>query len=192
MCIEKCNMFEELTKCKNLMEKYGGHQMAAGLSIKKENIIELRNKLNINSPLKENDFIHKLTIDKQVPISDVSIEMINDIEMLEPCGKGNSSPVLADKKINVEKFYIMGINKNTLKLTLSTQNSGKIDALGFNKVDKFVGILIDEYGTQRVEEILKNRRCATNFDIAFVPSLNTYNGVTTIQLKIIDFRVSRI
>lgn len=189
--IEKYNMFEELSKYKNLMEKFGGHQMAAGLSIKKENINELREKLNLNSPLKESDFIPKLTIDSQVPVCDISMDLISDIENLEPFGKGNPGPVFGDKNINVERFYILGANKNTLKLVLNTKNHNRIDALGFNKVDKFVQILTDAYGPQKTQEILRYQRCGIKLDLAFVPTLNTYNGITSVQLKLIDFRISR-
>ncbi|HHV95761.1 MAG TPA: single-stranded-DNA-specific exonuclease RecJ, partial [Clostridiaceae bacterium] len=188
--IEKYNMFEELSKLKYLMEKFGGHQMAAGLTIKKENINELRKKLNENSPLTESDLIPKLTIDSHVPISDVSIDLINDIEALEPFGKGNPSPIFGDKKINVDRFYIVGSNKNTLKLILNTENNHRIDAVGFNQVEKFINMLENKFGIEKAEEMIRNQKCDTRLDIAFVPALNTYNGITSVQLRLYDFRIS--
>ncbi|HHV97552.1 MAG TPA: single-stranded-DNA-specific exonuclease RecJ, partial [Clostridiaceae bacterium] len=189
--IEKYNMFEELSKLKDLLEKFGGHQMAAGLTIKKENINELRRKLNENSPLTERDLIPKLTIDSRVSISEVSIDLINDIEALEPFGKGNPSPIFGDKSINVERFYIMGSNKNTLKLILNTENNIRIDALGFNKVEKFTNMLTKKFGPEKAQEMIRNQKCETLLDVAFVPALNTYNGFTSIQLKLYDFRISK-
>jgi len=190
--IEKYNMFEELSKLKNLMEKFGGHQMAAGLTIKKVNIDELRKKLNENSPLTENDLIPKLTIDSHVSISDVSTDLINDIEALEPFGKGNPSPIFGDKKINVERFYIMGSNRNSIKLILNTENNNRINAVGFNKVEKFTSMLAEKYGMEKAEEMLRSQKCKTQLDIAFVPALNTYNGITSVQLILYDFRISKI
>lgn len=190
--LEKYNMFEELSKFKNLMEKFGGHQMAAGLSIKKENVNELRKKLNENSPLTERDLIPKLTIDSHIPISDVSIDLINEIEALEPFGKGNPGPVFGDKKVSIERLYIMGANKNTLKLILSSNNNNRIDALGFNKVEKFTNMLASKFGLQKAQKMIRDQKCETQLDIAFVPALNTYNGITSVQLKLYDFRLSKI
>lgn len=187
--IEKYNMFEELTKCKELLEKFGGHQMAAGLTVKKENIEILRMTLNKNSTLEDRDFIPKLTIDKHMPLSEVTLKLVDELEMLEPFGKGNPSPIFADKNIPINKFYILGANKNTLKLICYTENS-RIDALGFNQVEKFENLLKEKYGTEKSELILSRQSLNSCLDIAFVPSLNTYNGVTSVQLRMLDFRVS--
>lgn len=187
--IEKYNMFEELTKCKELLEKFGGHQLAAGLTVKKENIDTLRTTLNKNSALEDSDFIPKLTIDKHMPISDINLELVSELEMLEPFGKGNPSPIFADKNISIGRFYILGANKNTLKLVCCSENC-RIDALGFNQVEKFENLLKEKYGAEKSEQILSRQSLNTCLDIAFVPSANTYNGVTSVQLKMLDFRVS--
>lgn len=188
--IEKYNMFEELTKLKELLGKFGGHQMAAGLSVKKENIDDLRIRLNKNCTLEEKDFIRKLRIDKRMFLSDVSKKVIDELEMLEPFGKGNPSPIFADKNIPINKFYILGTNKNTLKLICSTEDNRRIDALGFNQVEKFENLLKDKYGNRKSELILSRQALNSYMDIAFIPSLNTYNGVTNVQLRILDFRIS--
>ena len=110
--------------------------------------------------------------------------------MLEPFGKGNPSPIFADKNIPINKFYILGTNKNTLKLICSTEDNRRIDALGFNQVEKFENLLKDKYGNRKSELILSRQALNSYMDIAFIPSLNTYNGVANVQLRILDFRIS--
>ncbi|MCD3283112.1 single-stranded-DNA-specific exonuclease RecJ, partial [Clostridium botulinum C/D] len=114
--IEEYNLFEELLKCKELLDKFGGHPMAAGLSIKEENISELRQRLNANCKLTDNDIVPKIKIDKRIPLDIVNDELISEMEILEPFGKGNSSPLFAEKNVSVSQIRVIGKNQNTLKL----------------------------------------------------------------------------
>jgi len=114
--INEYNLFEELIKCQELLEKFGGHPMAAGLSIKEENIEKLRRKLNLICKLTDEDILPKVRIDLRMPLSKINYEMIYELGMLEPFGKGNSSPLLAEKNISVLRIDILGKNANTLKM----------------------------------------------------------------------------
>lgn len=197
--IEEYNMFEELLKCKDLIEKFGGHPMAAGLSIKEENIQLLSDELNNNFSLPDEVLIPKITIDVAMHINEITSELIYDLNMLQPFGKGNSSPTFADKNIFVEKAYAMGKEKNVLKLMVRTPDSYiSMEAVAFNAVDKFVNLLKEnfskEYGelkpfkTYNIIEVPDNLK----IDLVFSPQFNEFNGNKNINLKIIDFRINML
>lgn len=182
--IEAYNMFEELSQCKDLLEKFGGHKMAAGVTVPLDNIDRLRVRLNDNSPLDEDDFLRKITIEKHIYVDDVSMEMACEIDYLEPFGKGNPTPVFADKNLNIKRFDILGANKNTLKLEIH-RGRFRINALGFNMVEQFMDML----GMESIpDENLRNVRCDLDLDMVYIPTINEYKGTRSLQLRIIDFR----
>jgi single-stranded-DNA-specific exonuclease RecJ len=135
--IEEYNMFEELMKCKDLLEHFGGHPMAAGFSLKEENIDEFRRILNENSTLNEEDLLKKVTIDCVLPLDSINYEFINDLERLEPFGKANSKPLFAEKNINLLKATILGKNNNVLKLKLKTKSNNFLDGIYFGDIFEF-------------------------------------------------------
>lgn len=186
--IEGYNLFEELLACKSLLSKFGGHTMAAGLSIEKEKIDELRIMLNKNCKLTPEDLIPKILIDERISLSMISIEFIHELEKLEPFGQGNRSPILAQKNVKVENIRILGKDKNTLKLTLVDGNSRKrIDALGFGQAQLFKEMLATKYQSQ-AESVLNNP-VDLRLDIVFYPSLNEFQSNVTAQLRLINFRL---
>ncbi|OOB75869.1 single-stranded-DNA-specific exonuclease RecJ [Clostridium haemolyticum] len=185
--IEEYNLFEELLKCKDLLDKFGGHPMAAGLSIKEENINELRQRLNENCKLTDNDIIPKIKIDKRIPLNIVNDELISEMEVLEPFGKGNSSPLFAEKNVKVSQVRVLGKNQNTLKLTCIINDKEKIEAISFNKVNEFKEMIKSKIA---FEKILVNC-CDLKLDLIFYPIINEFNGNKTVQLRIKDFRLSQ-
>jgi single-stranded-DNA-specific exonuclease len=187
--IDEYNLFEELIKCKKLMNKFGGHPMAAGLSLKLENIELLREQLNKNCMLTHDDITPKIRIDNRLPLNYISQQLISELEKLEPFGKGNPGSLLAEKNISVEKINILGKNRNTLKFRFRIPNTNKyIDGICFNRVEEFCELLEERYG-YNYENILRNPK-GLKLDIIFTPYINEYNGYKSIQLKIIDFRIS--
>lgn len=187
--IEEYNMFEELTRCKELIEQFGGHPMAAGLSLKEENIEALRYKLNENCKLTSDDIIPKIRIDKRINLKEVSIELVNELEKLEPFGRNNESPVLAEKDVLVNSISILGKDSNTLKLNCSIRGTIKnIDAIGFGKVNEFREMLVENYG-DGAEYIIEKPK-GLKLDMIFSPNINEFRGNINIQLRIIDFRLS--
>ncbi|KEI01553.1 single-stranded-DNA-specific exonuclease RecJ [Clostridium botulinum] len=186
--IEEYNLFEELLKCKDLLDKFGGHPMAAGLSIKEENINELRQRLNKNCKLTDNDIIPKIKIDKRIPLDIVNDELISEMEILEPFGKGNSSPLFAEKNVSVSQVRVIGKNQNTLKLTCIINDKQKIEAISFNKVNEFKEMLEAKF-ENTFEKILLNSS-NLKLDLIFYPIINEFNGNRTVQLRIKDFRLS--
>ncbi|KYH29995.1 MAG: single-stranded-DNA-specific exonuclease RecJ [Clostridium thermopalmarium] len=186
--IEEYNLFEELLKCKDLIDKFGGHPMAAGLSIKKENIPILRKRLNENCKLTKEDITPKIKIDKRIPLGFVNEELINSLEDLEPFGKGNSAPLFAEKGILISEIKFLGKDQNTLKLSCFINNKEKIDAIAFNRADEFKEIIKEKYG-DKFEKIISNPS-GLKLDIIFYPIINEFNGYRNKQLRIKDFRLS--
>ena len=186
--IKEYNLFEELIKCKELLEKFGGHPMAAGLSIKEENIEKLRQKLNFICTLTDEDIIPKIRIDQRMQLSKINYEIIDELEQLEPFGKGNSSPLLAEKNIPILKIDILGKNANTIKIKcLIPGENNTIDGIFFNRVDEFMEMLKDRYGEEYMS-YLSNPR-GMKLDLIFSPQINEYNGRKSIQLKILEFKL---
>lgn len=186
--IPEYNMFEELIKCKEYLEKFGGHPMAAGLSIKEENIEKFRKYINDCCTLTEDDLIYKIRIDERLEFKNIDFKLIDEIKVLEPFGKGNASPVLAEKNVAVEKISILGENKNTLKLRCRINGTNRyIDGICFNKVDEFIEEMKEAYG-ESYEYMLENP-CGMKMDLIFTPSINEYNGNVSIQLKINSFKI---
>lgn len=186
--IEEYNMFEELVKCKDILEKFGGHPMAAGFSLKEENIDEFRRKLNDNSKLNEDDLLRKVTIDCVLPLDSINYELIDDLEKLEPFGKGNSKPLFAEKNINILKAMILGKNRNVLKLKLKTKLNRTLDAIYFGDINEFEEEIKDKYGKEELEKLYDGVYNDVEMDLVFYPSINEYNGNTTIQIIVQNYR----
>ena len=186
--IDNYNMFEELIKCKEVLHKFGGHPMAAGLSIKEENIDKLREMLNKNCTLTKEDLIPKITIDSTLNINDISEKFIKNLEILKPFGKGNPSPVFAQKNLYLKKISILGKDKNTLKFTIKLNNYSTIDALCFNRGQEFEEKLKEIYKEEYMW--VMNNPKDVKMDFIFYPVINSYRGYSIPQLNIIDYRFS--
>ena len=182
--IEQYNMFEELTKCKYLLAKFGGHPMAAGLSLEKENINILREELNKNTTLTEEDIEEKIMIDLNLPLHCVTEELIEEISTLEPYGKGNPKPVLAERKVKVRRADIIGKNRNTLKLKLITKNNQNIDALYFGDVQEFLNHYRKKFSEKDVDNMLNGFENNVELLFDFVPNVNEFRGNRTLQVII--------
>lgn len=186
--IEEYNMFEELIKCKDLLEKFGGHPMAAGFSLKEENIDEFRRRLNENTILKDEDLLRKVTIDSVLPLDAINYDVINDLERLEPFGKSNSKPLFAEKNINLLRATILGKNRNVLKLKLKTRVNKALDAIYFGDIEKFEEEVSSKYGNEELQKLYNGEYNHVNLDLVFYPNVNEYNGNTTIQIVIQNYR----
>lgn len=186
--IEEYNMFEELVKCKDILEHFGGHPMAAGFSLKEENIDEFRIKLNENSTLNEEDLLKKVTIDCVLPLDSINYEFINDLERLEPFGKANSKPLFAEKNINILKAKILGKNNNVLKLKIKTKSDNFLDGIYFGDVYEFEEVINEKYGKEELQKLYDGVYNDVKLDLVFYPSVNEYNGNTSIQIVIQNYR----
>ena len=186
--IEEYNMFEKLLECKELLEKFGGHPMAAGLSIKEENIDKLRKKLNENAMLKDEDLIKKIKIDCVLPLDQINFSVIEDLEKLEPFGKGNEKALFGIKDVNVIKAQILGKNRNVLKLKLKSNGDKIFDGIYFGDIEEFEQIVCDKYNKEELSKLYDGIFNDVKLDFVFYPNVNEYNGNVSIQIVIQNYR----
>ena len=191
--IEGYNIFEELVKCKELLGKFGGHPMAAGLSLPTENINEFRTMINHNCTLTEDDLINKVSIDMALPICYLSTELIDDLKILEPFGKGNSKPAFGVRGLSVIKASILGKNKNVLKLQLREDTKALytvLEGIYFGDIENFKDMVIEKYGIYEYNKMIAGTRNDVKVDLVYYPEINEFNGKQTLQLKISNIRLS--
>lgn len=186
--IEEYNMFEKLLECKDLLEKFGGHPMAAGLSIKEQNIDKLREKLNENSMLKDEDLIKKIKIDCVLPLDQINLRVIEDLEKLEPFGKGNEKALFGIKDVNVIKAQILGKNRNVLKLKLKSNSDKIFDGIYFGDIEEFEQTICDKYNAEELSKLYDGIFNDVKLDFVFYPNINEYNGNVSIQIVIQNYR----
>lgn len=188
--IEEYNMFEELLKCKDLLGKFGGHPMAAGMSIPNENIDEFRSRLNNVTTLTDEDIIPKVSIDMGLLLSQINYELIDQISLLEPYGKANPKPTFGMKKLKVVEAKILGKNRNVLKLKLS---DGRlyIEGVYFGDIDSFENSIKDELGEMEYNKVFNGLSNNLYLDIICMPEINEFNGSKKVQLVISNYRISK-
>lgn len=185
--IEAYNMFEEMVKCQELFTKFGGHPMAAGLSIKKEDVETLRIRLNELTTLTEDDFIPRVSIDVAMPIDYISEELIEELEVLEPFGKANPKPVFAEKNLNVLSARILGQNKNVIKMQVLNSQGMVMDAMYFGDVEKFNTYITEKFGTAEVEKMYQNRENTISISATYYPQVNVFRNVRNMQIVIQNY-----
>lgn len=174
--IEGYNMFEELVKCEYLLDRYGGHEMAAGLSLKEENFNEFRRLINENSPLTEEDLVRKVWIDVPMPFNYISEEFIDELKLLEPFGKANHKPVFAEKNVKLIRAKILGQNRNVIRLNMINEYGCKMEGTYFSDEDSFVDKLRMCYDIEDINALLNGRDNAIKVSITYYPEINEYMG----------------
>jgi len=189
--IEEYNIFEELSKCKDILQKFGGHPMAAGLSLEEDNVYELRNRLNDNASLSNDDLIPKVYIDMQLPLEYISFRLIDELKLLEPFGKGNEKPIFGEKNLKLSRGFVLGSNRNTLKLILLNNKGITMEGLIFGDVMSFERRVSEIYGEDELHKLYRGVNNDIIIDILYYPSINEYNGNTSLQLIIQSYRFNK-
>lgn len=174
--IESYNMFEALYEVKDIFEKFGGHHMAAGMSLKKDRLDEFRKRLNKNSKLTKEDFIQKIWIDVPLPFSYISHDFVRELEKLEPYGNKNEKPKFARKGIKILSKNILGKNKNVVKMLLEDDDGTRLDGIYFCDGEAFF------------EELKGNNE----IDIIYYPDINEYGGRESLQVIITGYKIKNI
>ena len=169
--IEGYNMYDEINKCKNVLTKYGGHPMAAGLSLAISDIDIFRKMLNDNAILTDEDLIPKMWIDVPMPVSYANIRLVNQLKLLEPFGKGNEKPVFADRNLYVKTASVIGKNKNVLRCQLETEDGTYVPAV--------------QFGINNIDDI---PRAGMRISIIYYPDINTFNGIMSLQIIIKEWK----
>ena len=169
--IESYSMYDELVKCADLMVQFGGHPMAAGLSIEEENIEKFREQLNQNCTLTEEDLRPKIVIDVAMPISYITKELLEQISLLEPFGKGNVKPIFAQKGLRVLDSNIIGKNKNVVKLKLLDPQGAIIEGIYFGEADDFMNFIREK----------------DSISVTYYPENNRFRGRESLQIIIQNY-----
>lgn len=172
--IDSYHMYEELNKCKHLLTKFGGHKLAAGVSLEEKDLPAFREFLNRNSSLTEEDMIPKVSIDMQLPLSYIDEDLVTQLEWMEPFGKGNQKPVFVEKDLEIINTRILGKNQNVLKMQVRDMSGKIMDALYFGNVSAFLA-----YFEQK-----KDAKAA----FTYYPSVNEYQGKKSLQIVIQNYR----
>ena len=168
---ENYSMYEELVKCDNLLIQYGGHPMAAGLSIEENLVDAFRRQLNENCTLTEEDMIPKIVIDVPMPISYINEKLIRELSVLEPFGKGNGKPLFAQKNLHVLKVGIYGKNQNTVKLQLADEYGTVMDGIYWGEAKEFADFA----------------RSHETISVTYYPKINSYMGSESLQIVIQNY-----
>ena len=187
--IQNYNMYDELSNHACLYERYGGHAMAAGITLKKENVSELRIRLNECCMLTAKDFVSKIYVDAEVLFRHMTENIVKALGMLEPCGNGNKKPLFAVRHAGVRSARIFGKNGNVLKLTLVDGEGNVTYGIGFNITEDFLDMIELVYGGVQKENMLQGRANNIDVSLTFYPEVNEYNGRKNVQLVIQNFKV---
>lgn len=186
--IEEYNMFEGLLACKELLDKFGGHPMAAGLSLQEDKVDELRIALNNKCELTDEDLTRKIMIDSSLPLEYLNLHLIEELNVLEPFGKCNAKPVFGVRDAKITKAMLLGKDKNVLKLKLLTNNNITIDAMIFNDLENFESKIIEKYGNEELDNLYNKSNNNIPMDFTFYPSINEWNGNKSIQIVVNGIR----
>lgn len=183
--IEAYSMYEEMTKCKEFFTKYGGHKMAAGLSLaKEEEIAPFRQALNKNCTLTEEDFEEVVHIDVPMPLSYANRDFIKELSYLEPFGTGNPKPLFAQKNVSLLSGKILGKNKNVGKYIIADEAGRAYDMIYFGDLNMLNDFLTDKYGKKTADSLYRSRLKAGEavISMAYYPDINYFAGRETIQI----------
>lgn len=170
--IKAYDMFAEMSRCRELFTKFGGHKLAAGLSLEEENVEVFRKRINELADLTEDDLQMKVSIDMRLPFPYINEELIHELKILEPFGKGNGKPLFAESKLRVIQPRIFGKNRNVLKCRLEDQQGNQMEAVYFGEV----------------EDCLQQMEKKQIMSFTYYPSINEYMGRRTIQLTIVNYQ----
>lgn len=186
--IETWHMYEGLNRVKHLLSKFGGHKMAAGLSMPEENLEQFRKEINEKSGITPEDLNEKIAIDMQLPFECVNEKFIGELAVLEPFGKGNARPVFAERQVQVESAGILGKNKNVLKLQVKDLHGTRMDAMYFGDVNTFVEYVREKFGDIACECLMRGHGHGIVMAFTYYPDINEYQGVRKPQIVIQNYK----
>lgn len=186
--IEGYNMFEELFKCRELFYKFGGHPMAAGLSLEKENIAELRKRLNQNCALTQKDMTPVMRIESILDFKDITMECAKELEGLAPFGKENPVPLFASLGVKCRRISLMGRNRDMMKMVFTDKSGNSIDGVSFDGYEKFKEAIAHKFDSEACSSILRGGNIEVEMDILYNISVNRFNGRENLQLNVRDMR----
>lgn len=190
--IEGYHLFEALFENRDLFTRFGGHAMAAGLSLPVKNIDLLRQRLNDQCQLTEEQMIPVLRIEKSLSFAEIDLGLAKELKTLAPFGKGNPAPLFGSKGIRVDRLDIIGKEKNILRMTVSEPSSGvRLSAISFDGYGQLCQMLKELYPAEDCDKIILSGQLPSLLDMVYSVDINTYNGRSSVQLMLKDFRFAK-
>jgi single-stranded-DNA-specific exonuclease len=186
--IEAYSMFEEMSRVKELMSKFGGHPMAAGLSLPKENLEVFRKQLNVLTTLQESDLVAKVSIDVPMPVSYITENLVDQLKIMEPFGCANPKPLFAQKNLSVLSARILGARRNVLKMRVADEQGYEMDAIYFGNIDDFNQYLSSHFPQNEIEYMYQGRKNSVRLSFTYYPDVNEFRGTKTLQLIIQNYQ----
>lgn len=180
--IETYHIYEEMTRCRELFTKYGGHKMAAGLSMEEKNVEPFRQKINAICTLTEEDMEERVHIDVPMPVSYVTRAFVEELEKLEPFGTGNPKPVFAQKQLRFLSARVLGKAGNAMRFSVQDDTGALWEMMYFGSREQLEAYVEKKAGKEQLEALYCGRGCRLCMDVTYYPGLNTYQGNTRLQL----------
>lgn len=185
--IDAYHMYDKMSECKELYTKYGGHKLAAGVSMPEENVEKFRHYLNKHCELSPEDFEEKILIDVPMPMSYVTTDFVKQISVLEPFGNGNPKPVFAQKNLRICKGRILGRNSNVGKYLVKDETGRQYDMVYFGNLDKWHDFLTEHFGTEERDRLYQAGSDVIEISVIYYPDINVYQGRESLQMVMKDY-----
>ena len=182
-------MYDKMSECKELYTKYGGHKLAAGVSMPEENVEAFRAYLNAHSGLTDEDLVEVMHIDVPMPMSYVTPELVRQLSLLEPFGNGNPKPVFAQKNVRVCRGRILGKNRNVGKYRVADENGREYDMMYFGDLEQWHAFLSAHFGQEETDRLYAGGSSAIVISVIYYPDINVYRGVESLQMVMQDYAV---
>ncbi len=187
--IEGYHMYDALTECKDLLFKYGGHELAAGFSLEKRNLKAFRERLLQNESLSEDELTPVVRIDVPMPLAYITPGLVDELTLLEPFGKGNEKPVFAQAGLGIKSARLMGADRRFIRIYFQDDNGFVMEAVDFN-ANKFLDCIKMWFSVEECDKMLSGLSNNIKLDVAYYPDVNEYNGRCTLQIKPVLYRKS--
>lgn len=188
--IEAYHMHDALSDVRDLLTKFGGHKMAAGFSLKKENLEAFAKALNDNSRLKPEDFQETLHLDMELPLNYLSIDLVREFERLEPYGTGNEEPLFAARNVELVSGRILGKNANVGKIIVRDESGRTYEMMVFQRFDKWNEFLSESFGDENAKNLYNgDRHDKMIIKIAYKPGINEFRGTESLQIILKDYMI---
>ena len=185
--IDAYHMYDKMSECKELYTKYGGHKLAAGVSMPEENVEKFRRYLNEHCELSAEDFEERILIDVPMPMSYVTTDFVKQLSVLEPFGNGNPKPVFAQKNLHICKGRILGKNSNVGKYLVKDETGRQYDMIYFGNLDKWHDFLMEHFGQEERDRLYQTGSDGIQISVIYYPDINVYQGRESLQMVMKDY-----
>ena len=185
---EEYSMYEQMCKCSNLLTKFGGHPMAAGLSLPEENVEIFRKQMNENCPFRAEEIVQTIHIDVPMPVDYVTNALVEEFHILAPFGKDNPKPVFADRNLRISRMWVVGKNQNVLRLSLVSEQGMPASGIYFGDIAAFEDYLAEQFGAEELEKARRGRENAIRISAVYYPKINRYRDSESLQFEIQYYR----